>query len=158
MAGAGQLSGRVCVVTGASRGVGKGIALQLAAAGATVYVTGRRVEALGRAAAEVSARGGRCVAVACDSSQDEQVAKLLERVRQEQDGRLDVLVSCAFSGVDAVAAQQGRPFWESPAELWDDINNVGLRGHYLCLACNGSSCGSNPEHTGVAAPPLGWGT
>ncbi|XP_006026228.1 dehydrogenase/reductase SDR family member 1, partial [Alligator sinensis] len=45
----------------------------------------------------------------------------------------DVLVSCAFSGVEAIAAQQGRPFWESPATLWDDINNVGLRGHYLSL-------------------------
>lgn len=130
--GGGRLAGRVCLVTGASRGIGKGIALQLAEAGATVYITGRRREALGRAAAEVAARGGRCEPVVCDSSREEEVAALFEKLRQAEGGRLDVLVSNAFSGVGAIAAQHGLPFWESPATFWDDINNAGLRGHYLC--------------------------
>ncbi|KAJ6655263.1 hypothetical protein lerEdw1_005607 [Lerista edwardsae] len=86
------LSGQVCVVTGASRGIGKGIALQLSEAGATVYITSRHRESLERAAAEVRGRGGKCVPVVCDSSREEEVAALFERVRQEQAGRLDVLV------------------------------------------------------------------
>ncbi|XP_066467142.1 dehydrogenase/reductase SDR family member 1-like [Tiliqua scincoides] len=134
MAGAaGQpLSGRVCVVTGASRGIGKGIALQLSEAGATVYITGRTRDSLERAAAEVRGRGGRCVPVVCDSSREEEVAALFERVRSEQEGRLDLLVNNAFSGVSAIGAASGMPFWESETSLWDEINNTGLRGHYIC--------------------------
>ncbi|XP_067402884.1 dehydrogenase/reductase SDR family member 1-like [Emydura macquarii macquarii] len=132
MSGGGRLSGRVCLVTGASRGVGKGVALQLAEAGATVYITGRQRETLAQAAAEVSARGGRCVPVVCDSSEEDQVAALFEQLQQAEGGQLDVLVNNAFSGVDAIIAQQGLPFWESPTALWDQVNNAGLRGHYLC--------------------------
>ncbi|XP_072853620.2 dehydrogenase/reductase SDR family member 1-like [Pogona vitticeps] len=128
----GPLSGHVCVVTGASRGIGKGIALQLSEAGATVYITGRNRETLERAAAEVRGRGGKCVPVVCDSSREEEVAALFERIRKEQDGRLDVLVNNAFSGVTAITDQVGLPFWESPTSLWDQMNNTGLRGHYLC--------------------------
>ncbi|XP_062981805.1 dehydrogenase/reductase SDR family member 1 [Elgaria multicarinata webbii] len=126
------LSGRVCVVTGASRGIGKGIALQLSEAGATVYITARHREALELAAAEVQGRGGKCVPVVCDSSREEEVAALFERVRQEQAGRLDVLVNNAFSGVNAITEEIGLPFWESSTSLWDQVNNAGLRGHYIC--------------------------
>ncbi|XP_034965046.1 dehydrogenase/reductase SDR family member 1 [Zootoca vivipara] len=126
------LSGQVCVVTGASRGIGKGIALQLSGAGATVYITARHREALEAAAAEVRARGGKCVPVVCDSSREEDVVALFERVRQEQAGRLDVLVNNAFSGVGAIVEEIGLPFWESSTALWDQINNAGLRGHYIC--------------------------
>nr|XP_060609210.1 dehydrogenase/reductase SDR family member 1 [Anolis sagrei ordinatus] len=126
------LAGHVCVVTGASRGIGKGIALQLCAAGATVYITARGREALERAAAEARSRGGKCVAAVCDSSREEEVAALFERVRAEQAGRLDVLVNNAFSGVTAIAGEMGLPFWESATALWDQVNNAGLRGHYLC--------------------------
>ncbi|XP_063166868.1 dehydrogenase/reductase SDR family member 1 [Candoia aspera] len=126
------LSGRICVVTGASRGIGKGIALQLSEAGATVYITARHREALERAAGEVQGRGGKCVPVVCDSSQEEDVAALFERVQREQAGRLDVLVNSAFSGVSSIAQEIGVPFWESAASLWDQINDAGLRGHYFC--------------------------
>ncbi|XP_030412035.1 dehydrogenase/reductase SDR family member 1 [Gopherus evgoodei] len=132
MSSGGRLAGQVCLVTGASRGLGKGIALQLSEAGATVYITARHREQLLRAAEEVSARGGRCVPVVCDSSREEEVAALFERLQQAEGGRLDVLVANAFSGVDAIGAQRGLPFWESPAALWDLINNAGLRGHYFC--------------------------
>ncbi|XP_015264558.1 PREDICTED: dehydrogenase/reductase SDR family member 1 [Gekko japonicus] len=130
-AAARPLSGQVCLVTGASRGIGKGIALQLSEAGATVYITGRQPEALEKTAAEVQGRGGRCVPVVCDSTREEDVAALFERLKQEQAGRLDVLVNNAFSGVTAIAKQSGSSFWDSPASLWDDINNAGLRGHYI---------------------------
>ncbi|HEX2486422.1 MAG TPA: SDR family NAD(P)-dependent oxidoreductase, partial [Myxococcota bacterium] len=104
MSGAAKpLDGRVAVVTGASRGIGKGCALELGAAGATVYVTGRTLEeggaplpgTIGATAAEVSAAGGRGVAVRCDHRRDEDVAALFERVRVEAGG-LDVLVNNAF--------------------------------------------------------------
>ena len=128
----GPLSGHVCVVTGASRGIGKGIALQLSEAGATVYITGRNRETLERAAAEVRGRGGKCVPVVCDSSREDEVAALFERIRKDQDGRLDVLVNNAFSGIAAIVDQVGLPFWETPTSTWDQMNNTGLRGHYLC--------------------------
>ncbi|XP_054850681.1 dehydrogenase/reductase SDR family member 1 [Eublepharis macularius] len=130
-AAARPLSGQVCLVTGASRGIGKGIALQLSEAGGTVYITGRQREALEKTAAEVQGRGGRCVPVVCDSSSEEEVAALFERLKQEQAGRLDLLVNNAFSGVSALSKEMGTPFWESPPTLWDDINNAGLRGHYI---------------------------
>ena len=88
------LAGRVAIVTGASRGIGKGIALELGAAGATVYVTGRTVEpgrhplpgTVGETAAEVDALGGRGVAVACDHHDDAAVEALFARVASSRVG------------------------------------------------------------------------
>ncbi|XP_028934216.1 LOW QUALITY PROTEIN: dehydrogenase/reductase SDR family member 1 [Ornithorhynchus anatinus] len=128
----GSLQGHVCVVTGASRGIGRGIALQLCQAGATVYITGRNRDTLRDAAKEAQARGGRCVPVVCDSSQEDQVRSLFEQVEREHQGRLDLLVNNAYAGVQSILSNQKKPFWECPASIWDDINNVGLRGHYLC--------------------------
>jgi len=127
------LTGQVAVVTGASRGVGKGIALGLGEAGATVYVTGRSVAAgsipgtIGETADQVTALGGRGVAVACDHADDAQVKALFERVEAES-GRLDVLVNNAF------AVPDGRltgPFWQLPLDQWNTMHTVGLRSHYV---------------------------
>ncbi|XP_076983204.1 dehydrogenase/reductase SDR family member 1-like [Tamandua tetradactyla] len=126
------LKGQVCVVTGASRGIGRGIALQLCEAGATVYITGRRLDTLQTTAQEAQSRGGRCVPVVCDSSRESDVQSLFEQVRREQEGHLDVLVNNAYAGAQAILDNKQKTFWESPASLWDDVNNVGLRGHYLC--------------------------
>nr|XP_056712761.1 dehydrogenase/reductase SDR family member 1 [Euleptes europaea] len=135
MAGGRPLSGQVCLVTGASRGLGKGIALQLSEAGATVYITGRDGAALEAAAAEVRARGGRCVAAVCDSTRDEEVAALFARLRRDEAGRLDVLVNNAFSGVEALGQAMDAAFWEgAPGGLWDAVNGAGLRGHYVFSA------------------------
>ncbi|XP_004402091.1 PREDICTED: dehydrogenase/reductase SDR family member 1 isoform X2 [Odobenus rosmarus divergens] len=129
---AAPMKGQVCVVTGASRGIGRGIALQLCQAGATVYITGRHMDTLRATAEEAQSRGGRCVPVVCDSSQESEVQSLFEQVDREQQGRLDVLVNNAYAGVLAIMKNINKAFWEIPASIWDDINNVGLRGHYLC--------------------------
>jgi len=130
------LAGRVAIVTGASRGVGKGCALELGAAGATVYVTGRTLEegaaalpgSIAATAAQVSAEGGRGIAVRCDHRDDEQVGALFARVREEA-GRLDVLVNNAFLIPKELTS--GRPFWETPISNWDDMLDVGTRSAYV---------------------------
>ncbi|KAL6490015.1 hypothetical protein MHYP_G00003600 [Metynnis hypsauchen] len=126
------LSGWVCVVTGASRGIGRGIALQLSEAGATVYITGRQMKTLEQTAAEVNERGGRCLPVICDSTKDEDIKELFERVQREQNGRLDILVNNAYAGVQAIFDNMENNFWEIEPTIWDDTNNTGLRGHYFC--------------------------
>jgi len=127
---------RVAVVTGASRGVGKGIAIALGAAGATVYVTGRSSEGgkdhpLGGTvqgtAEAVTQAGGKGIAVPCDHSDDEQVRHLFERVGDEQQ-RLDILVNNA-TAVPRELAKPG-PFWEKSLDLLR-ILNVGQRSHYV---------------------------
>uniref|UniRef100_UPI00358FB104 dehydrogenase/reductase SDR family member 1 n=1 Tax=Myxine glutinosa TaxID=7769 RepID=UPI00358FB104 len=127
-----QLAGKVCVVTGASRGIGKGIALQLCGAGATVYITGRNSETLREAANEIENRGGRCLPVRCDSTNDLEIQSLFDQVKKEQNGRLDILVNNAYAGVDLLFSTMGKPFWELPVSAWDTINNTGLRSHYAC--------------------------
>ncbi len=137
------LAGRVAVVTGASRGVGKGVALGLAEAGATVYVTGRTVVpgtarvrlpgTVGETAEEVTRLGGRGVPVACDHGDDAQVAALFARVAEEQ-GRLDVLVNSVWGGYerfnDGGEFNPG-PFWTQPLSLWDSFHRIGARAHYV---------------------------
>ena len=129
------LEGRVAIVTGASRGIGRGCAVGLGARGATVYCTARRtsgasppepgsVEAV---AAEVDAVGGRGVAIACDHRDDDAVAALFARVEREA-GRLDVLVNNAFIIPDELTS--GKPFWEVPLSNWDDMVDVGTRSAY----------------------------
>jgi len=132
-----RLAGRVAVVTGASRGIGKGCALELGAAGATVYVTGRTARAgehalpgsVGATAEELTKLGGQGIGVACDHRDDAQVARLFERVADEQGGRLDVLVNSAF--VIPRELTSGKPFWECPLSNWDDMVGVGTRSAYV---------------------------
>ncbi len=130
-----DLSGKVAVVTGASRSIGKGIALELGAAGATVYVTGRTVEpgampgTVGETAAEIDALGGHGIGVACDHKDDAQVKALFERIAAEQ-GHLDVLVNNVFPA-PVLAPWLGQKFWDLPIEAWDEIVGVGTRSHYV---------------------------
>ena len=131
----GSLSGKVAVVTGASRGMGKGIALALGDEGATVYVTGRTVAAgshplpgtIGETAAEVDRRGGKGIAVRVDHGKDDQVAALFDQVEREQ-GRLDILVNNAFALPDDLT--EPKPFWEKPLSLWEMVD-VGVRSNYV---------------------------
>ncbi len=137
-----SLSGTVAVVTGASRGLGRGIALGLGEAGATVYVTGRStLESPGglpgtvdETAAEVTRRGGSGIAAPCDHRDDGQVEALFDRVRREQ-GRLDVLVNNAMASPDQRALWSGKTYWDIPISLWDDLMDVGVRSHFVAGRC-----------------------
>ena len=130
-----SLAGKIAIVTGASRGMGKGISLALAEQGATVYVTGRTVTpgtyplpgTVGETAAEVDRRGGKGIAVQVDHADDEQVAALFAQVRREQ-GRLDILVNNAIA-IPVELTQPGS-FWEKPISNWEMID-VGLRSNFV---------------------------
>jgi NAD(P)-dependent dehydrogenase (short-subunit alcohol dehydrogenase family) len=142
-----DLRGRVAVVTGASRGVGRGVALALGDCGATVYVTGRSARAPARAGAreaapgsgtveatadDVTARGGRGIPARADHTDDAQTEALFARVAVEQDGRLDLLVGNAWGGYEAGTEGFTAPFWEQPLRRWDAMFTAGLRAQYAC--------------------------
>lgn len=122
------LTGKVALVAGGTRGGGRGIAVELGAAGATVYVTGRssasgrspmdRPETIEDTAERVTAAGGLGIAVRTDHSQPDEVRALVERIAAEQDGRLDVLVNSVWGG-DPLTD------WEHP--LWEQDLDTGLR-------------------------------
>ncbi len=129
----------IALVTGASRGVGRGIALELGSVGATVYVTGRSSGStttdnlpgtIDTCAAEVTQRGGHGIAVRCDHTRDEEVAALFARVQQEH-GRLDLLVNNVWGGYEHYSMDDfTAPFWQQPSDYWERMFVAGLRAHY----------------------------
>jgi dehydrogenase/reductase SDR family protein 1 len=133
-----DLKGKIAVVTGASRGIGKGIALELGAAGATVYVTGRTLNegdseitgTIGATAKAVTELGGEGIAIQCDHSNDDEIIALYKRVKSEQ-GRIDILINNAFSSPTGRSILMGGGFWEYPISIWDDFIHVGCRSHYV---------------------------
>ncbi|NRF65756.1 SDR family NAD(P)-dependent oxidoreductase [Aquincola sp. S2] len=141
----------IAIVTGASRGGGRGIAVELGAAGATVYVTGRSTRAqpaerygelmamsglarlpgsIDDTADEVTAAGGRGIAVRVDHTQQDQVRDLFERVQREA-GRLDLLVNNAWGGHESFNGVFQAPFWEHPLAQWDAMFDRGVRNHLV---------------------------
>jgi NAD(P)-dependent dehydrogenase (short-subunit alcohol dehydrogenase family) len=146
-----KLTSTVAVVTGASRGAGRGIALELGAAGATVYVTGRSTRgaaapgysqllalsklpdlpgSIDETAEEVTRMGGRGIAVRCDHTDEQDVAALFQRVAREQ-GRLDLLVNNAWGGHETFDGVFQAPFWERPMAHWESMFDHGVRNHLL---------------------------
>ncbi|MFC8130857.1 SDR family NAD(P)-dependent oxidoreductase [Streptomyces sp. NPDC057302] len=134
-----DLGGKVAVVTGASRGVGRGVALALGAAGATVYVTGRSTRGGARTeglpgtvddtADEVTRRGGKGIAVRCDHGVAEDNEALAARV-QADHGKLDLLVNNAWGGYERSSdVRFDAPFWDQP--MWRyDLFETSLRAQY----------------------------
>ncbi len=117
-----RLDGLVALVTGASRGVGRGIAASLADAGATVYGTGRSIESAVLPAGVIR--------LPCDHATDDCVAQVFEHIRTGR-GRLDILVNSAWGGYERMV-EDGRftwpaPFWEQPLWRWDAMLGVGVR-------------------------------
>lgn len=149
------LHGRVAVVTGGSRGAGRGIALELGAAGATVYVTGRSTRAepaptytqlmalshlsqlpgsIEDTVEELTRLGGQGIAVRCDHTQEDDVARLFDQVQREQ-GRLDLLVNNAWGGHESFNGVFVAPFWAHPLAHWDTMFDRGVRNHLLASRC-----------------------
>jgi len=132
----GALDGRTAIVAGGSRGVGRGCALELAAAGATVYILGRTLEegdgalpgSLRRTAAEAEALGGVAIPVVCDLRSDDEIAAVFARVQRER-GSLDVLVNSAFDLPEGCGNED--PFFSTPISYWDDMLSIGARSAYV---------------------------
>lgn len=146
-----SLRGTIALVTGASRGAGRGIAVELGAAGATVYVTGRTTRGdrpdtykevleaskldtmpgnIDDTADAVTRHGGQGIAVRCDHTEPADVASLFERIERDH-GRLDLLVNNAWGGHETFNGQFDQPFWERPVAEWDAMMDRGLRNHWL---------------------------
>ncbi|VDO49901.1 unnamed protein product [Schistosoma margrebowiei] len=144
-----DLTGCVCLVTGATRGIGKGIAISLGKSGATVYLTGRT---------SVPLNGGvggslqetysfsivlnnryyfqKAIPVMVDHSNENEIGNLFHQIDREQKGRLDIVVNNAYSAVTFLQKNMGKPYYEitgiSPGEAWDVVNDTGLKNHYIC--------------------------
>lgn len=148
-----DLQGKVALVTGATRQVGRGVAIGLAQAGATVYITSRRTNpgkktklgnpywgSLNNTMKEIGAVGGKAIPVRCDHSKDEQSRALIERI-QSEEGQLDILVNAVWAGYDRGrgAFPEDGPFdgsadfWEQPMAYWDETF-VGVRASYAVSA------------------------
>ncbi|MFN0120082.1 MAG: SDR family NAD(P)-dependent oxidoreductase [Blastocatellia bacterium] len=122
-----SLRGKTALVTGASRGVGKGVAETLISAGATVYLTGRTT-------AQREYATGRVHAITCDHRDDTQTRVVFDRITTEQ-GRLDILVNAVWGGYENMR-ENGEftwplPFWQQPTRRWDAMFTAGVRAHYV---------------------------
>ena len=137
---AGSLDGQVALVTGGTRGAGRGMAVELGAAGATVYVTGRssrespvtlrRPETIEETAELVTAAGGHGIAVRCDHMVPDDVAAVVRRIEDEQGGRLDVLVDDTWGGDQWI---EWKPLWEHDLEKGLRALRNGLETHLITL-------------------------
>lgn len=149
-----SLAGKIALVTGGSRGAGKGIAVELGKAGATVYVSGRSLRgaatngfpgSIDETVEEIVKEGGKAYACRCDHTRDEETQALIERIRQEQ-GRLDILVNNVWGLHDLEVGLQPKPAWEYPLAMWDAMFQRGLRAqiatnHYAIPLMLEADCG-----------------
>lgn len=137
-----QLKDKIVVVTGASRGAGRGIASVLGAAGATVYLTGRSVRGnsthtalpdttIDDTAERITAKGGVAVPIRTDHTQDQDIIALFERIKRDA-GRVDILVNNAWGGYEGYPDHGSHPsfdapFWQQPLSHWDSMFTAGVR-------------------------------
>eukprot|EP00802_Teleaulax_amphioxeia_P014900 Tamp_14979.p1 GENE.Tamp_14979~~Tamp_14979.p1 ORF type:complete len:404 (-),score=63.82 Tamp_14979:371-1426(-) len=126
------LEGKVCLVTGASTGIGQGIATALGEQGAKVYITSRSLGRLEATAAAIRERGGIPVPMQVDHSQQDEIEGLFKKISQDE-GKLDILVNNCFAAIDGIfnSETRGLKFWERDLSWFDTVNNVGLKAHFV---------------------------
>ena len=129
------LEGKVALVTGGTKNVGKGIALGLGEAGATVLVTGRSIKE--KDVKGITDAGGKGIAVVCNHENDEEVKSVFELI-EKNEGKLDILVNNAWGGYNRLRNRKAysgfkwkAPFWKQSIDLWEEMNNVGVRSNYV---------------------------
>ena len=120
---------KIALVTGASRGVGRGVALGLPAEDFTVFGTGRSIESADLPPSIIRLR--------CDHSRDEETSLAFQRI-SEEGGGLDILVNCAWGGYEQMVENGeftwGRPFWQQPAHRWHSMMDAGVRAAFVASA------------------------
>ena len=138
-----NLDKKVALVTGASRGVGKGIALSLAEAGMLVYITGRTINegdsdskltgTIYQTQSEIQGRGGKYIALQCDHNDDYQVKTVFDRIHKEHK-QIDILVNNVWGGYEyftnGTEFWNESGFWDAPVSRFDSMFNGGIRAHY----------------------------
>lgn len=129
------LKDKIALVTSGTRNVGKGIAIALGEAGATVYVTGRSIHE--KDVAGITNSGGKGIAVVCNHENDEKVRSVFEQIKRDH-GKLDILVNNAWGGYNRLRNRKSytgfiwkAPFWEQPLDQWEEMFNVGVRSNYV---------------------------
>ena len=118
------LNNKVAFITGASRGIGRAIALTFAEQGARVAATGRNVERLAQVVEEIRAAGGEAEAIALDVTSDGDASRVTDQVIDKW-GQIDILVN------NAGVISYHTPVWATTVEQWDDVMNTNLRGMFL---------------------------
>lgn len=139
-----ELENKIALVTGASRGIGKGIAIALAKNGATVYITGRTESenhkttklygSIYETENVIISQGGKCKAIRCDHTKDGEVINVFEQILKTHS-RIDILVNSVWGGYeyfnDGTEFWLEKGFWESPISRWDKMFSSGVRAAYF---------------------------
>ena len=124
----GKLDGKVALVTGASKNIGKGMAIEVGAEGAVTYLAARTLPE--QTAKEIEARGGTAIPLECDVTDIAQIEAVFDRIQREQ-GRLDLVVNVASPDFSEMV---GKPFWETGFEHMTACLEVGPRSNYVTTA------------------------
>ena len=139
-----ELDTKIALVTGASRGIGKGIAIALAKSGATIYITGRTENekdtttklsgTIYETEKLIIANGGKCKAIRCDHTIDQDVVKVFKHII-ETHNKIDILVNSVWGGYeyfnDGTEFWLEKGFWDSPISRWDKMFSSGVRAAYF---------------------------
>jgi NAD(P)-dependent dehydrogenase (short-subunit alcohol dehydrogenase family) len=164
-----NLEGKICLVTGASRGVGRGVALGLAEAGATVHITGRTLRdgehpdgldrdgSLASVVEAAKVHPGSVIAHRVDHSSIEETDKIVRQVIA-REGRLDVLVNSAWGGYERMADETGftwvYPLWQQPMWRWHSMMDVGVRSSYCTIRAASETMAQ--QHSGLIVNISFW--